>query len=286
MSDYFDRIEQELRLAARRRVAPVVAPRRFRPRWDGLVVGLSIGIAALIAVFALSVQHRAAHTAGPEHHARPDLSVQLHVGPTLRDLLSHFAVLRRPPTAADHAAVRTFTVATNNKPEVPEYVRLAGVADGIRVYFVVYPIFQHGSTGPVVAHRMNVIADGGYGYEPAAYQIFPSIIGTFRRPTAAYLGVVPDGVRAVRWRFACTPAFPGKGCRLPPQRVATVTVHDNLAVLPLPALPQGMGYAGATRVTWYRTNGSQTVFTNQNAAVPFAGAPAWPRTRRARRHHR
>jgi hypothetical protein len=285
VSDYFDRIEHELRLAARRRVAPVAQPRRFRLRLDGLAVGLSFGIAVLIAVFALGLRHQAPHSAGPAHHARPDLSVQLHIGPTLRDLLSNFAVLRRPPTAAEHAAVRTFTVATNNKPEVPEYVRLVGVANGIRVYFLVYPIFHHGSTGAVVAHRMSIAADGGYAYAPGAYRIFPSIIGSFGRPTAAYLGVVPDGVRAVRWRFACSAAFPGQGCRLPPERVATVTVHDNLAVLPLPALPPGTAYAGATRVTWYRTNGSQTVFTNENSAVPFAGAPPWPRLRRAARHH-
>ncbi len=282
MSDYFDRVEQELRLAAGRRGAPVVQPPRVRLRLDGLVAALSVGIAIVIAVLAFSLRHHPSPPGGSGHHAQQDLSVQRHVGPTLRELMANFAVLRRPPTAADHAAVAKFTVATNRRPEVPEYVRLAGIADGIHVYFVVYPIFRNGSSGPVVAHQMHVMASGGNGYEPGNYLIFPSVIGGFGQPTA-YLSVVPDGVRAVRWHFACPDGL--SGCRLPPERVAVVSVHDNLAVLSLPAIKAGTSYAEASRVTWYRTHGSSTVFTNPDSAVPFNGAPPWPIPRSAKRRH-
>ena len=275
MSDYFDRLEHELRLATVRQAAPVARRSRVIPRLrsDGLVVAFSLGVAALIAVIALSLLHSSRRTSGPAHRSRPDLSVQKHVGPTLADLRANLAVLRQKGTAADRAAISRYVVGTNGRDEVPEFVRRAGIAAGVPVYFVVYPIFEHGSSGPVVAHQMAVMASGGNPYSPGNYLIFPVTVGGFGHP-AAYLGVVPDGVRSVRWQFTCLsgPA----GCRLPPQRVATVPVRNNLAVLPTPSLPTGSNYAVVSRVTWYRTDGSRTTFTNANRAVPFRGAPAWP----------
>jgi hypothetical protein len=282
--DYFDRVEHELRLATERRVAPVPQSRRKRPTWSGAVVTLSVGAALLIALLALSLHDHARQPAGSPKQPQRDLSVERHIGPTLRELMANFALLRRSPTAAERAAVRTFTVSTARQPEVPEYVRLAGVVDGIRVYFVVYPVFRHGASGPVVAHQMSVIASAGNTYAPGNYLIFPTVIGGFGKPTA-YLSVVPDGVRDVRWRFACPTGPSGGGCHLPPERLAHVTVHDNLAVLPLPALRPGTHYASPAVVTWYRIDGSRTVFTNQDEAVPFPSAPAWPYQRSVKRHH-
>lgn len=171
----------------------------------------------------------------------------------------------------------TFTAATNNQPDVPEYVRQAGVVNGIHVYFVVYPVFRHGASGPVVAYQMSVIADGGYAWGPGDYIIFPTVIATTSQTgeaqPQAYMSVVPDGVRSVRWRFTCNQAAAGTPCQLPAQRVVTVPVRGNLATLPITSYSTAV--PTVDDVTWYRANGSQTAFRNQNSAVPFPGAPPW-----------
>jgi hypothetical protein len=210
-------------------------------------------------------------------HARRDLSVAWHVGPSLRELQANFAVLRRPATAREHAQLATFTGATNDQPDVPEYVRQAGVADGIPVYLVVYPVFKHGASGPVVAYEMAVAAAGaGSSYVPGNYLIFPTVFGGFGRHQA-YISVVPDGVRTVRWHFTCSPDPAGSGCQLPAAKAVSVPVRDNLAVLPITTGGAGAALPTVNEVIWDRANGSPTVFTNQNAAVPFRGAPAWRR---------
>lgn len=169
----------------------------------------------------------------------------------------------------------TFTAATNDQPEVPEYVRQSGVVDGVPVYFVVDPIFRHGSYGPVVGYQMMVSAnDAGSNYIPGNYLIFPSVFGAVGQPQS-YLSVVPDGVRTVRWHFTCSPYPASSGCQLPAEKVVSVPVRDNLAVLPTTNGDNPTAYPNVNRVTWYRSNGSHTTFTNQNKAVPFPGAPAW-----------
>lgn len=210
--------------------------------------------------------------------ARRDLSVAWHIGPTLRELQANFAALRRPATAREHALLPTFTAPTDGLPEVPEYVRQVGVADGIPVDFVVYPIFRHETSGPVVAYQMNVIAGSGFSYVPGAYLIFPSAVGA-SEPSGpwqpqAYVSVVPDGVRSVRWHFTCAQAPAGGDCELPATRVVSVPVHDNLAVLPITVTSSVL--PTVNRVTWYREDGSTSLFTNQNSAIPFQGAPARP----------
>jgi hypothetical protein len=206
-------------------------------------------------------------------HARRDLSVAWHVGPSLRELQANFAVLRRPATAKEHALLTTFTAATNDQPDVPEYVRQAGIADGSHVYFIVYPVFRHGASGPVVAYEMAVSADdAGMSYVPGSYLIFPNVIGGFGEPRA-YVSVVPDGVRKVRWHFTCRPYPASSACQLPAENVVSVPVRDNLAVLPITTGGDGTADPNVDRVTWYRSDGSHTVFTNQNKAVPFPGAP-------------
>ena len=172
----------------------------------------------------------------------------------------------------------TFTARTNDQPEVPEYVRQAGVVDGVRVYFVVFPIFRHGPFGAVVGYQMMVSAnDTGMDYVPGNYLIFPTVITGSDQPgfaqPQAYLSVVPDGVRRVRWHFTCSHDPAGSGCQVPDTTVS-VPVRDNLAVLPI---TNAVGYPTVNAATWYRRDGSHTTFINQNRAVPFQGAPAWPR---------
>jgi hypothetical protein len=253
----------------------------YRVRGKGAAVTLSVVAAALIVV-ALTLARQTSPRLIAASHRQPDLSVQWHIGPTLRELRANFAVLRRPATAAEHAAVQMFMAPTNGQTQVPESVRLLGRVEGQPVYLVVYPIFRHGIWGPVVAHQMAVTGGNGGGlssmsYIPGNYLIFPATDATPNGPTA-YVGVVPDGVRRVRWQFACISATRARptSCQLPSPRVADVPVHDNLAVLQTDQLLNGNGesYAGVTRVTWYGADGLSKVFTNANAAVPFPGAPA------------
>jgi hypothetical protein len=256
--------------------------RRFRGNTFG--VSICIVAAALIvaAVMALR-QPTTAHVAGASD-AQPDLSAQWHIGPTLRELRANFAVLRRPATAGEHAAVAMFTGATSRKPEVPEEVRSLGRVEGHPVYLVVYPVFRHGAWGRVVAHELTVAGGnggglGGMAYIPGNYLIFPATDATPTSPTA-YVGLVPDGVRRVRWQFACLSGthVSTSGCQLPSPRVADLPVHDNLAVLQTAYTTNWTGgshaFAGVTKVTWYGADGLTKTFTNQNAAVPFPGAPA------------
>lgn len=241
--------------------------------------------ALVIGVLALSLHHSGNQSVGGQSRT-VDRSVAMHVGPTLRDLLANFAVLRQPATAADRAMVARFTVSTNHRTQVPEYVRSAGTVNGDHVYFVVYPIFQHGSTGPVVAHQMTVmIGDGGYSYTPGgAYMIFPALAnGSGGRQS--WISVVPDDVKAVRWRLGCGHHYLG-ACQHLPERTVEMTPHDNLAVFQLPygSVRSGAHLVYPTKVTWYLKDGSRTVFTsrNRNSAVPFPGAPPWNRAKKPR----
>jgi hypothetical protein len=205
--------------------------------------------------------------------------------PSLRALMAHFAVLRRPSTAAERAAAPRFAVGvgTAGRTQYPTFVRLAGEANGIPVYFVIYANHRHGATGPVTGYSMQIIAGAGSPYAASNYTIFPNVETSDSGTRSEYLSVVPDGVRTVRWRFAC--ASNARGCVLPAaRRTVSVPVRGNLAVFPVRAAKAGRFYAGAVSVTWYRADGTETTYTDQNAAVPFPGAPAWPSVRRGRHH--
>jgi hypothetical protein len=159
VSSRFDGVEHELRV-----VAAVPRRRSWRPTSPRSVAMLIVGAALVIVGLALSRHRHGAESAQSPSRTQRDLSVEWRIGPTLRELMANFAVLRRPATATDRAAVASFVASTDRQPEIPEYVRLAGVVDGIHVYFVVYPVFRHGASGPVVAHQMNVLASAGMPY--------------------------------------------------------------------------------------------------------------------------
>lgn len=243
-----------------------------------------IVVAALIGAVVLKRQDSTRVTTASDR--RPDLSVKWHVGPTLSQLRANFAELRRPATAAEHAAaVSTFPTVTSAQTAPAEYVRLLGHVEGQAAYLVINPIFRRGARGAVVAHLMTIDGGndpvggglGGYSYAPGNYAIFPE---TDAAPghAVAFVGVVPDGVRSVRWDFACIDGTHTSlhGCQLPSPRIANVPVHDNLAALVTDYgyISGGSSYAGVTRVTWYGPAGMTKVFTNPLTAVPFPGAPA------------
>jgi hypothetical protein len=275
------------RAASDRPISNAPIPRRHR---GGLVsrgirtLPALVAVAVCLAVVLVAVTGpRSSQTSrGGGGGSRPGWDVTGSQTPSLSALMAHFAVLRRPPTAADRAAVRRFAVGVGTSPtrtQYPTFVRLAGEANGIPVYLVVYADHRYGATGPVTGYSMHIISGSGSPYAASSYMIFPNVESSDSGTRTEYLSVVPDGVRMVRWRFACRSG--PRGCVLPAGRHAvSVPVRDNLAVYPLARANPGAYYAAAVRVTWYRPDGTQTSYTNQNSAVPFPGAPAWPSSRR------
>ncbi|MDE3132182.1 MAG: hypothetical protein KGL16_13615, partial [Acidobacteriota bacterium] len=239
--------------------------------------------AAALAVTALLILQRSPGTPAITTE-QPDLSAQWKVGPTLRDLRANFAVLRGPGTTADRTAVATFRygvgVGAQMRRVSPEEVRLLGRVNDSRVYLIVDPLFRHRTTGRVVAHMMSLaIGDTGFAWGPENYLIFPTMVaqsgqlGPSSGPSA-YVSVVPDGVRRVKWQFACPSGSAGAKCQLPPQRVVVLPVHDNLVSLQMNTPTSWSPSGNVARVTWYGADGLTKVFTDPNTAVPFPGAPA------------
>lgn len=254
--------------------------RRLRGNTAGVTVCIVVAAVIVGAVVALRPQTgpRLA-TAG---HGQPDLSAQWKIGPTLRDLRANFAVLRGPATAVDRAAVATFRYGIGARARLvsPEEVRLLRHVDGARAYLIVDPLFRHRTTGRVVAHMMSLsIGDTGFAWGPENYLIFPTMVaqsgelGPSSGPST-YVSVVPDGVRRVKWRFACPSRASGAKCQLPAQRVVTLPVHDNLVSLQMDTPTSWSPNGNVATVTWYGADGLTKVFTDPNTAVPFPGAPA------------
>jgi hypothetical protein len=256
----------------------------WRPRGTVAGVTLCVVVVAVIIGAALTLRPTTSPGTTRARHVPPDLSAQWRVGPTLRELRANFAVLRGPGTAADQAAVATFRygigVGRQERLVSPEEVRLLGRIDGARVYLTVNPLFRHRTTGPVVAHMMWLaVGDTGVAWGPENYLIFPTMLGESgdlapSGEPAVYISVVPDGVRRVKWRFACPTGVGATKCQLPPQRVVVLPVHDNLVSLNVNAPTSWSPNGNVATVTWYGADGLTKVFTNANTAVPFAGAPS------------
>jgi hypothetical protein len=255
----------------------------YRVRGKGVAVTLSVVAAALIVV-VLTLARQTSPRIVTASHRQPDLSAQWKVGPTLRDLRANFAVLRGPGTAADQAAVASFRygIGVQAPPRLvsPEEVRLLGRVAGARVYLLVDPLFRHRTYGPVVAHMMSLsIGDTGFSWGPENYLIFPTVVsqsgevGALDGPSTL-VSVVPDGVRRVKWRFACPTGVDATKCQLPQQRVVVLPVHNNLVSLSVNTPTSWSPNGNVAKVTWYGADGMSKVFTNPNTAAPFPGAPA------------
>jgi hypothetical protein len=276
MTDYFDRVEHELRSAARRRLVTTPQRRRRRLRWGDVLAATCVVIALVIAGVALTLPHHPTSGASAGRglaNSAPTANPSTH--PWLYALQEHLAVLRGPapePTAAERNLMQTYQTS---------YVRLAGTVAGTRIYFVVIPIRKH---GVIASYAMNVISSDGSSYVRGNYDIFPAAIQDRTGRAKALFSIVPDGVTAVRWHFVCPHGHSGVDCRATPAHTYNVPVHGNLAALSRStvafAMP-GVYYPTPTRVTWYFSDGKRSVFTSQNSAVPFPGAPRWP----SKTHH-
>jgi hypothetical protein len=240
--------------------------------------------AAVIIAAVVALRPRTHPQPATAARVQPDLSARWKIGPTLSDLRANFATLRHPATAADRAAVATFRYAIGVGRQMrfvlPEEVRPLGRIDGAPVYLVVDPLFRHRTTGPVAAHMMSLaVGNDGVSWGPENYLIFPTMLGQSgdiapSDEPATLISVVPDGVRRVKWRFACGSDTSAAHCQLPAQRVVVLPVHDNLVSLQVSAPTSWSPDGNVATVTWYGADGLTRVFTNARTAVPFPGAPA------------
>lgn len=273
MSDYFDLLEAELRAAVPR----AVTGRSLRRRPIRNLLPAALGAAVAAAVVALGIAllgHRAHTSQAPEHASTAPV-------PTLRQLLDSFATLRRAQTAADRAW-QPVNDPSSPVREVPQFTRLVRTLhDGTRVFLTVERFVVPQPGQPAGSYLLNVQVIHGAG--PAAgtsfgphdhYAIFPFAlpIGAHRaqRPSGyLWTSLVPDGVAAVRWTFACR----GPAARCAHSRPITVSVPvlNNIAVTTMPATACGPGAANCqpATVVWYGTSLQRVVarFTFSKAAA-------------------
>ena len=245
----------------------------------------------------------------PPNAPRPGRGGNGPVGPSLKQLLAHFAVLRRPQTAEDRSW------SGGDVRGRPPDVFLTGltrlvqtVSDGDRIFLTV-----DGSprselmTANLVDKEGN--SDGAlYASQVSDYTIVPVSLGEMPLPPAfvarhhgrlpaglrarqrrlaqfgppVWVSVVPDGVASVRWVFTCQQNA-GSSCHGFGQPLAVnVPVHDNVADTRIPATDSCADVGcSAISVTWYNAAGRPIGRYDAEAALggsgpqpkPFAGAP-------------
>ena len=193
-------------------------------------------------------------------------------GPTLAQLLAHFAVLRRAQTPADRSWPQGSTPSGAIR-RVPRWTRLlATLPGGNRVFLTIslvgtadLPVMQVAIVNP----RGNVTSES---YTPSVrYTIFPAPLS--QTGSAPLISIVPDAVSSVRITFGCGETGSGPLC--PPLYTGTFPVRNNLLTATIPqgtACRQG---CVAERVDWLGPRG--TVMARFDArepntrTVPFPG---------------
>ena len=257
MSDFFDRLEGELRGAVARSAAPESAtrPRPSRRRaGGGLVVALASGAAIAVAVIAIGVTG----------HGGSSGRSSSHESACTRKLFAGLGVLRRPQTAADRAFQPPPLPEAQPIPErkgllssggaayaplrinlVPSLTRLARtLPGGRRVFLVVY--------APPPAGLAADLGDEVWAYLTTPGTRSPVSLGSplsgaflsslDKLPpldyAATFIALVPDGVARVVWTFPrqTIPSFKAPGGRVFPGRVVrgatlVATVSGNVAAV-------------------------------------------------------
>jgi hypothetical protein len=252
VSDYFDRLEMELRGAVARAAAgasgapdsagPDAGPRRRR-RFP--VAGLATGLAACAAVVVVVL---AVALIG---HGRGGSGVAA-VPAGARALVDELAILRRPQTAADRGAPALpprssgqFTGAV-----VPSLTRMVYTAPGIGVYLMVARALPtaHGpgqTVGYILLESVSARSSNGAGYSGVASVGGDRALLPEPTPIGGRItGIVPDSVARVRWAFSRNPQSGSTG-----QPVTIVArPHENVVNVALHRID-------APAVTWYAAGG-------------------------------
>ena len=269
MSDFFDRLEHQLRGAVTRAAEPAstAAVRRRRIPTGGLGVALASAAGIAVAVVLIVVT---GHGRRPARVAAPTASA------CTRKLFDGLGVLRRPQTAAD----RAFTPPRPGTPQsgtsgyaplqltpVPGLTRLAAtLPGGHRLFFVVYA--PPSGLTVLSGDEVSAYLTGPGGSSPSL--VTEIISGAFLSilddqppiPLALpgrstmYLGIVPDRVARVVWTFPrqVVPTFTAPGGKVFPRRVIpggrlTAAVRGNVAV----SRPTHLG--GFPSTTWLAADG-------------------------------
>ena len=229
-------LERDLHEAARQRL-PEERPRRpWRRRRAGLATLAGVAVALAVVVVALSLRGAQQPTA-----ASPPLAPPSYLG--LHQLLSRFAVLSRPQTAAERG-FRPYPVISF----LPRFTRLATtLPDGERVFLTVSRVRDRFSGQPVGSYMLSIwlvgasgkvnVFSGGPSYNHLwGYMRFPVLLGSNPHRSWVWVGIVPDGVTSVAWEFR--------------PRTLVEPVRGNVAAALLP------GSAGTVidKVLWYRAH--------------------------------
>lgn len=226
-------LERDLHEAAHRRLPEQPTARVRWPRRASLATLAGVAVALTVVVVAFSLRGQQ-----PSSTASAPLSPPSHLG--LHQLLARFAVLRRPQTVAE----RRFKPYPANT-YIPRLTRLATtLPDGERVYLIVSRARDRYEGQPIGSYMLipllvgtdgsvNLLGPGAKYNQLWDYMRFPALFGTNSRQLSVWIGLVPDGVRSVRWEF-------------PPHTIA-VPVQGNVAAA---LLPPSTGTA-ITKILWY-----------------------------------
>jgi hypothetical protein len=203
------------------------------PHRAALVTLLGVAVALAVAVLALSLPAEHRPTAASAALAPPR-----YLG--LHQLLERFAVLRRPQTVTEER------FRPSPMPGfIPRFTRLAStLPDGERVFLTVSRVSDRVVGQPVGSYMLSVWLLGADGAvnpmsgQPSYNQLwdythFPVLFGADPHGSWIWIGIVPDGVRAVGWVF--------------PPHTFVVPVKGNVAAALLP----GATGAVTPKVLWY-----------------------------------
>lgn len=285
MRQYFDQLEAELRAAVARGAAQP-APSRFRGRLrpGDVTAAVAVAVSLAIAVLALAFLghgHRIAKTpAATPTAARPV--------PSFQQLLANFAVLRRAQAAADRSWQPACDCG-NASRELPKLTRLAAtLSDGDRVFLTVEQFRAGGQLNQAAGtYSLSVWVLDRRGNSSATnfgpnvnYTVFPFSSPRPRvhpsAPALTWASIIPDGVKHVRWTFACNPALLPLRCADRRSVTVNLPVRNNIAAARIPGTGECDPRGGICRppavVTWYGASG-QVVASFSRAAKSNLTAP-------------
>ena len=219
-------------------------------------------------------------------------SSQIATGPSLRQLLANFAILRRHQTAADRSWKPPCDCGTT--VQVKTLTRLATtLPDGYRVFLDVKKATSTGSQFSPGSYLLGLNLVSGSGDSAGEtfgsntqYSIYPVSTGRWRVPgrsplyaphgTQAFASVVPDRVTAVRWtvNVRCPKLASSHGVHCPRvgTQTFTVPVTNNIAARLLPGIDSDPFYADISKIVWLGRSGRViTAFDGYGnlAAPPF-----------------
>lgn len=213
-------------------------------------------------------------------------------GPTLKQLLANFAVLRRGQTAADRSWKPPCDCGTT--VQIRKLTRLAtALPNGYRVFLDVKRATSSGSQflpgsyllGLNLVNRSGDASSVEFGSN-TQYSIYPISTGRmgFRGSSPlyaphgnqAFASLVPDGVATVKWtvdvRCPKIASSHGVHCPTPGSQTFTVPVVNNIAARLLPGVDSDQFYADISKVSWLGRGGRVIAAFNgygNLAAPPF-----------------